>query len=319
MLCLNCFAKQHQAQNCTSIHNCFTCKWRHHTLLHQAAHPESDDRRASGGVSPVDHIQSAAPTAVQNYMATNTYGVLLGTAFVNIHHWGSTVKARALIDSGSEPSFISNRVFNLLKPRFQTVQVQVAGLNKAVSARPEKLRHFRRESESGIVVSAFTPHSRRVSRQQDRTSVQSSPSVQRLRLFSTWLQNRAKDVPLAANDNRAARNNQARIIDDSRVARNNRKSRAASDSCTRGTQTGTRIPAAPYSSEAANSTGPGCGNAASSSIHDDCRATGPRGPTSYTVGWAVAGGDPRTSTSLDPPHLPRWWSTPGDDGSPPSR
>ncbi|KAH8272613.1 hypothetical protein KR018_004510, partial [Drosophila ironensis] len=135
-LCINCFARQHQAHNCTSLHTCFTCKGRHHTLLHQGAPPESANPK--GG-----NIQSTAPTAVQNYMATNTHGVLLGFALVDIHHRGCTFKARALIDSGSEASFISERIFNIVKPSFQTVRAQVAGLNKAVSARPEKLCHFR--------------------------------------------------------------------------------------------------------------------------------------------------------------------------------
>ncbi|KAH8295561.1 hypothetical protein KR018_002995, partial [Drosophila ironensis] len=139
-LCLNCFARQHHVQNCTSLHNCFTCRGRHHTLLHQGTPPGSAKQTPLGGET--EKIQSTSPTAVHNYLATNTHGVLLGTALVEIHHMGGTFKARALIDSGSEASFISERMFDLVRPPFQTVQARVAGLNKAVSARPEKLCHF---------------------------------------------------------------------------------------------------------------------------------------------------------------------------------
>jgi len=34
-LCLNCFARGHQLRECTSTHSCFTCRARHHTLLHK--------------------------------------------------------------------------------------------------------------------------------------------------------------------------------------------------------------------------------------------------------------------------------------------
>ncbi|XP_044573966.1 uncharacterized protein LOC123258154 [Drosophila ananassae] len=39
-LCLNCFAGGHQLKECTSKHNCFTCKGRHNTLLHRADLPQ---------------------------------------------------------------------------------------------------------------------------------------------------------------------------------------------------------------------------------------------------------------------------------------
>ncbi|XP_070141661.1 uncharacterized protein [Drosophila kikkawai] len=51
-------------------------------------------------------------------------------------------RARALIDSGSEATFISERLFNLIKLPFRSIQTQVSGLNQSVSAKSTRLCHF---------------------------------------------------------------------------------------------------------------------------------------------------------------------------------
>jgi len=142
-LCLNCFARGHQLKDCTSAHNCYTCKGRHNTLLHRGSPPQSTSG-ASSSSSNTPNIQSASSSIpnVQSYMAASVQGVLLGTAMVNICHQGASYKARALIDSGSEASFISERMFRLIKLPYQHVQAQVSGLNQAVAATPKKLCHF---------------------------------------------------------------------------------------------------------------------------------------------------------------------------------
>ncbi|XP_060665550.1 uncharacterized protein LOC132797788 [Drosophila nasuta] len=137
-LCLNCFARGHQLRECTSAHNCFTCKGRHNTLLHRGD-------TAHNGASSSSNIQSTPnPTAtnVQNFFANNAQNVLLGTAVINVCHLGTTYTARALLDSGSEATFISERLFQRIKLPFQSVRAQVSGLNHAVAAQSQKLCHF---------------------------------------------------------------------------------------------------------------------------------------------------------------------------------
>ncbi|XP_041452302.1 uncharacterized protein LOC121405528 [Drosophila obscura] len=147
-LCMNCFARGHQIKDCTSQHNCFTCKRRHHTLLHRGnPHPEPSATVPSIP-NPIQDIQSASSSNVQSYYTANTQGVLLGTAMINICHLGTSFKARALIDSGSEATFISERLFRIIKLPFQPVQVQVTGLSQAISARPQKICHFQIGSPS---------------------------------------------------------------------------------------------------------------------------------------------------------------------------
>ncbi|XP_051864225.1 uncharacterized protein LOC127566245 [Drosophila albomicans] len=121
-LCLNCFARGHQLRESTSAHNCFTCKGRHNALLQRGD-------SAHNGASSSSNIQNA-----QN--------VLLGTAVINVCHLGTTYTARALIDSRSEATFISERLFQRIKLPFQSVRAQVSGLNHAVAAQSQKLCHF---------------------------------------------------------------------------------------------------------------------------------------------------------------------------------
>ncbi|XP_062127717.1 uncharacterized protein LOC133840077 [Drosophila sulfurigaster albostrigata] len=112
--------------------------WRHNTLLHRGD-------SAHNGASSSSNIQSTPnPTAtnVQNFFANNAQNVLLGTAVINVCHLGTTYTARALIDSGSEATFISERLFQRIKLPFQSVRAQVSGLNHAVAAQSQKLCHF---------------------------------------------------------------------------------------------------------------------------------------------------------------------------------
>jgi len=102
-LCLNCFARGHQLRDCESTHSCFPYHARHHTLLHR------------GNTSQSPSNASPRPRSRSNF------------------------KARALIDSGSEGSFISERLFKLIKLPHQVIRPQVSGLNQTVSAESKKL------------------------------------------------------------------------------------------------------------------------------------------------------------------------------------
>ncbi|XP_041451549.1 uncharacterized protein LOC121405052 [Drosophila obscura] len=137
-LCLNCFARGHLLRDCSSSHNCSTCGARHHTLLHRAA-PSSRVAASTSGQAP----SSSEPLPnVQSYFAYSTSTVLLGTALINICHLGTNFRSHALIDSGSEATFITERLFNIIKPPFEAIQAQVAGLNQTVAAKAQRRCHF---------------------------------------------------------------------------------------------------------------------------------------------------------------------------------
>ncbi|XP_043862253.1 uncharacterized protein LOC122756499 [Drosophila santomea] len=91
---------------------------------------------------PSSRNESASTSAVQTFFASGTSAVLLSTAIIDVCHLGTNYRARALIDSGSEATFISERLFNLIKLPFRNTQTQVSGLNHSVSAKSSKLCHF---------------------------------------------------------------------------------------------------------------------------------------------------------------------------------
>ncbi|XP_070144621.1 uncharacterized protein [Drosophila kikkawai] len=136
--------KKQLCLNCT--HSCFTCRGRHHTLLHRTA--SSENMSASSSSHPTQASRPSSPNAsastltVQNYFASGTTAVLLGTAMIDVCHFGKTYRARALIDSGSEATFISERLFNRMKLPFRNIQAEVSGLNQSVSAKSTRLCHL---------------------------------------------------------------------------------------------------------------------------------------------------------------------------------
>ncbi|XP_070144670.1 uncharacterized protein [Drosophila kikkawai] len=155
--CLNCFARGHQQRDCISAHSCLTCRSRHHTLLHRdnpsatAPSPTAPPRprpapTPQGTSSAQDH------TDVQVCFASSSRAVLLGTALINICHLGRDFQARALIDSGSEATFITERLFRQISPTFTPVQTRVSGLNETVAAQSTKLctLAIRAPSRSGL-------------------------------------------------------------------------------------------------------------------------------------------------------------------------
>ncbi|XP_075163061.1 uncharacterized protein LOC142235687 [Haematobia irritans] len=175
-LCLNCFSAAHGVRNCKSKHSCFKCKKRHNTLLHKEANPQvvathTLPSTSSGpriDVAPQTsqvQIQSTIPTSnvVQTCFASNSRGVLLGTAIVNLLHYGVVYQARALIDSGSEGTFISDRLFNMLKLPFRKTAARISGLNNSISADVQKECDFRLRSNKDLnfeigVTALVVPH-----------------------------------------------------------------------------------------------------------------------------------------------------------------
>ena len=114
-LCTNCLSSRHGLVDCTSKFNCRSCKKRHHSMLHS-------DENSSGGDG-----QSLA-----GYMGINNNSqVILGTAAVQLLDAnGRRHTFRALIDNGSQASFISSRCANVLGlPRHHS-SLAISGLSE---------------------------------------------------------------------------------------------------------------------------------------------------------------------------------------------
>ncbi|XP_075158336.1 uncharacterized protein LOC142231584 [Haematobia irritans] len=139
-LCVNCFSKSHTAQNCPSKYSCRSCSKKHNTLLHrqtQPNYPKVSPSQPSTSTA-LQSTTSSGNGVVHSCFATQSRGVLLGTAIVKILHNGLNYDARALVDSGSQGSFISQKLFNALKLPFRRTNAQISGLNNTISADVQK-------------------------------------------------------------------------------------------------------------------------------------------------------------------------------------
>ncbi|XP_011687439.1 PREDICTED: uncharacterized protein LOC105449754 [Wasmannia auropunctata] len=104
-LCLNCLGR-HQVSDCPSQRCCVKCNARHHTSLHEAF----------TSASPAAAVHVAKPPPV------GCTTILLATARVLVcDHFGVQHSVRALIDSGSETSMVSESLAQRLRlPRTPT-------------------------------------------------------------------------------------------------------------------------------------------------------------------------------------------------------
>lgn len=141
-LCVNCLAKGHSVKECASRYLCSFCKRKHNSLLHVKSGtiatpavatskletkpsdvietPFESENRASTFSTSCNHSASASGFPSSILLATAR--VLIKTAS------GRSVCVRALLDQGSECSFVSETVAQILKlPRVRT-NVVISGV-----------------------------------------------------------------------------------------------------------------------------------------------------------------------------------------------
>ena len=119
-LCMNCLKAGHFLHECKSSHHCRNCQRPHHTLLHNDA-------------------QTPQPTSVVSSNAS--MGALPKTLLMTCQVLvrapdGSKVKARALLDSASSSSFISERLVQSLDIPRSRHKITVSGVAGLTSSSP---------------------------------------------------------------------------------------------------------------------------------------------------------------------------------------
>ncbi|XP_029164818.1 uncharacterized protein LOC114936016 [Nylanderia fulva] len=120
--CFNCLSKNHSVNDCQSKFTCRFCSKKHHTMIHM----ESDSlRQTNSNVSNAhNENENAASVAALTSITLTTAPtpVVLSTAKVNLRApSGRSLTVRALLDGGSELTFISERVAqNLRLTRIRT-------------------------------------------------------------------------------------------------------------------------------------------------------------------------------------------------------
>ncbi|XP_011859538.1 PREDICTED: uncharacterized protein LOC105557023 [Vollenhovia emeryi] len=133
--CYNCLGKGHYPRNCLSSRRCIRCQRQHHTPLHEVKeNDKSDDEmaeseKADDGLEGKDVGESTSKHALKALISQESDlslpPVLLATARVTVRSVeGRSSQLRALIDSGSEATFISERAAQILRLARQKIKIR---------------------------------------------------------------------------------------------------------------------------------------------------------------------------------------------------
>ena len=143
-LCFNCHYPDHSSKDCQSKFSSRDCKMTHHMLLHRTQRPSNlpqvgDNGRnalqASGSSAPHKHWNSKFTTGHLNTDNQNIT-VLLSTVVVSIRNRsGKPIRVRALLDSGSQASFITA---NMAKARMLSTRSNQATITTLVPTQTQK-------------------------------------------------------------------------------------------------------------------------------------------------------------------------------------
>lgn len=139
-LCVNCLSASHNSNKCASNKRCFECKGRHHTLLHLPITKPSTNNNAT----PPDVVTPSptdSPRASTSQASLNTFHlkencsmqqVLLATAIVRLRsEHGQEVVVRALLDQGSQATFITEDIAQKLNVRKVPIVASINGIGQS--------------------------------------------------------------------------------------------------------------------------------------------------------------------------------------------
>ncbi|XP_059222553.1 uncharacterized protein LOC131996737 [Stomoxys calcitrans] len=151
-LCINCLSSSHLKTNCKSVNTCIICHKPHHSLLHLRGKPEEktedntihsgheDDKGQikSSGINLRNTSHNEAPSTsaarrssqVQANFSANNDMILLRTALVRVEHQGELFTLRALIDPGSQRTFITQRIQKRLQIPTSKAHFEIFGIGE---------------------------------------------------------------------------------------------------------------------------------------------------------------------------------------------
>lgn len=137
--CFNCLGQGHQVGVCPSSNRCRQCQEKHHSLLHLTESSDSnsqlavrDTKQASSSVAETTPT-SEATTVINHASSINRISLLATVRVVNDS--GRSMTVRALLDTASEASFVTERVAQQLRLSRRQTNVAVSGLQNVRTGR----------------------------------------------------------------------------------------------------------------------------------------------------------------------------------------
>ncbi|XP_045450124.1 uncharacterized protein LOC123658876 [Melitaea cinxia] len=132
-ICFNCLIKGHNVLNCRQSTTCKKCGRRHHTLLHYTPLNKTDllSGSSSSTEEKREHPASSCNTVCMK-TETQSHQVILATAQLAVKaQKGNTYILRALIDQGSQASFLTEAAAQLLQLDRIPVHGKVTGVSNS--------------------------------------------------------------------------------------------------------------------------------------------------------------------------------------------
>ena len=141
-LCRNCLRAGHSTAQCRNAHRCRECHKSRHTLLHFETLSPNAESFSPPATAPTDNTQNPSATALStstNLVRDPNTRVVLMTAQVLVHGPdGRSVCARALLDSGSTASFVTQRLAKSLDLKLQRINITIEGFGARPATAPRK-------------------------------------------------------------------------------------------------------------------------------------------------------------------------------------
>lgn len=133
-LCYRCLHANHQARICKSSYNCAKCGRWHNTMLHDdqanLVKPEGSNEKKPLSVSADAEVQAGSSKTVMYVNSVNSH-VILSTAVIHVKNAsGRSVSCRAVLDSGSQMSFVTKECAQRLCLSMQPLELSIAGIGQ---------------------------------------------------------------------------------------------------------------------------------------------------------------------------------------------
>ncbi|XP_045779565.1 uncharacterized protein LOC123877104 [Maniola jurtina] len=139
-VCFNCFSKSHFSNNCKK-NGCKICKRKHSVLVHvtdkqkPAVRSESTESVSAtpSTTNPSNNLTLSASVSSASLNVTSRRGdVLLSTALIKLYDSNNREHiGRAVLDSGSTSSLLSEKMFRQLNLPYNHIDQSVLGINNA--------------------------------------------------------------------------------------------------------------------------------------------------------------------------------------------
>jgi hypothetical protein len=144
-LCFNCLSTKHTINECRDDLS-RTCQQKHITLLLMNPFSSTTNNETTSTKGIRAHVSATKSESGVSYINTS-HQVLLGTTAIVcvLDGRGNSIKYRALLDSGSQASFITERLVQLLGAKNDSIHMPVFGINEKFTV----IKHIRLTQLSG--------------------------------------------------------------------------------------------------------------------------------------------------------------------------